>query len=218
MWPLGRHHVVSNNLSSIFVRHGSSGRGWYGRAVEKLSQEKPESKAYDYYAPAPDARRPQAYVDITVDGRDVPRMVIELAQDVVPKTVDNFVKLLSTQGYAKSKIHQIYRDSFISGGDIIQGNGTGGHSSSETSRYFADENHTLQFTEPGVIAMANAGVDTNASQFFITMKELKHLNGRYVAFGKVIQGMDAMTQINDVYAVKGKPSAEIEIKGCGLVE
>merc|ERR1712110_741849 len=141
-------------------------------------------------------------------------------------TVANFVHLCSgdkgtgTSGQALhfqgSKFHRIIPNFMIQGGDFTRGDGTGGESIYGAK--FADENFKLKHTEPGVLSMANAGPNTNGSQFFITTVKTAWLDGRHVVFGRVVEGMDVVQKVEAVGSSSGKPSKTVAVKDSGLVE
>ena len=117
-------------------------------------------------------------------------MVIELFADKTPKTVNNFV-FLSREGFYDGIIfHRVIKDFMAQGGDPT-GNGTGG-----PGYRFADEFHpNLKHDKPGILSMANAGPNTNGSQFFITHVPTPHLNNKHTVFGQVVEGMDVLMSI-----------------------
>jgi cyclophilin family peptidyl-prolyl cis-trans isomerase len=115
--------------------------------------------------------------------------VVELFPDKAPLTVNSFV-FLANQGYFDGVTFHRVIDGFMAQGGDPTGTGTGG-----PGYMFKNENNDLKFDKPGVVAMANAGPDTNGSQFFITYDPQDYLNGSYTIFGQVISGMDVVNGI-----------------------
>ena len=102
------------------------------------------------------------------------------------------------------------------GGDFTNGDGTGGYSIYGPT--FDDENFDLNFTRPYLLAMANAGPNTNGSQFFITFEETPWLDGHHVIFGEVIQGKNVVDMLEQIGTQAGTPKKKAIVKHCGILE
>jgi len=157
---------------------------------------------------------PRVALDIRIGDEDAGTVVIELFKDVAPKTAENFRALCTGEkgedmSYAGSPFHRIIPGFMIQGGDFTRGNGTGGKSI--YGDRFPDENFELKHTEAGVLSMANAGPNTNGSQFFITLAATPWLDGKHVVFGKVIEGMDVVKAMEEQGSRSGETKQSVKL-------
>ncbi|MEC3998851.1 peptidylprolyl isomerase [Actinacidiphila sp. DG2A-62] len=159
------------------------------------------------------------YFDITIDGAPAGRIVFRLFDDVVPKTAQNFRELATGQhgfGYAGSAFHRVIPAFMLQGGDFTRGDGTGGKSI--YGEKFADENFQLRHDRPYLLSMANAGPNTNGSQFFVTTVVTPWLDGKHVVFGEVVEGQELVKQIESKGSQSGRTSSKVVISESGTVK
>ena len=185
-----------------------------------MPKEKPGSKEIPKEV---DPSNPKVYFEISIGGSESKRVEFELFKNVVPKTAENFRQLCvsgtdatGNKFYKNSIFHRVIKDFMLQGGDFDNFNGTGGKSI--YGNKFEDENFEYKHTQPGLLSMANAGPNTNGSQFFVTMKETQWLDGKHVVFGRVIKGMEVCREIESMKTDgQDKPSEEVKIVDCGEI-
>eukprot|EP01114_Cavostelium_apophysatum_P001474 TRINITY_DN1127_c0_g1_i1.p2 TRINITY_DN1127_c0_g1~~TRINITY_DN1127_c0_g1_i1.p2 ORF type:complete len:198 (-),score=49.51 TRINITY_DN1127_c0_g1_i1:101-694(-) len=179
------------------------------------------------YASAEDLEKitSKVYFDVEIGGVPAGRIVMGLFGETVPKTAENFRALCTgekgtgTRGvplhYKGSTFHRVIPNFMIQGGDFTDGNGRGGESIYGAK--FEDENFKIKHTAPGYLSMANAGKNTNGSQFFITTVVTSWLDGKHVVFGRVLEGMDVVKKVEAAGSGSGAPSKTIKVADSGEI-
>ena len=162
------------------------------------------------------------FFDITIGGEPAGRIEIELFGET-PKTSENFRALCTGEkGIGKSgkplhykncRFHRIIPNFMAQGGDFTAGNGTGGESI--YGMKFEDENFKHKHLGKGYLSMANAGKNTNGSQFFLTFAPFPHLDGMHVVFGKVTKGLEVLDKMEAVGSQSGATRKDVIIADCG---
>ena len=158
----------------------------------------------------------KVFFDVSISDKPAGRITFELFDDVVPRTAENFRALCTGEkgfGYKGSGFHRIINDFMAQGGDFTNHNGTGGKSIYGAK--FEDENFKLKHTEPFLLSMANAGKNTNGSQFFITFVPCSWLDGKHVVFGKVIDGVPVVKLLESIATGNGQPKSKAVITNSG---
>lgn len=162
----------------------------------------------------------RAYFKVNVGNKYLGEIVFELRSDLVPKTAENFFAICTGDNpkkytYRGCSFHRVIKDFMIQGGDFENNNGTGGRSIYGAK--FEDENFILKHNEPFLLSMANAGKNTNGSQFFITTVPTPWLDGKHVVFGKVVEGREIVREIENMRKrpCNDQPIEKVVIVDCG---
>merc|ERR1711865_314064 len=161
---------------------------------------------------------PVVYFDMSVGEKPVGRLLMELRSDAAPKTTENFRQLCTGEAgftYKGSIFHRVIPQFMCQAGDFTNHNGTGGRSI--YGENFEDENFDLKHTDKGTLSMANGGPNTNGSQFFICTVPTPWLDGKHVVFGRVVEGMEVLAEIERHGSRSGETDLRVEIQDCGQI-
>merc|ERR1711982_176417 len=169
---------------------------------------------------------PTVFFDMTIGGQAAGRIEMELYADTVPKTAENFRALCTGEKgmgqsgkplhYKGSTFHRVITNFMCQGGDFTRGNGTGGESI--YGNKFEDESFAGKAGKHigfGCLSMANAGQNTNGSQFFICTTDTPWLDGKHVVFGKLVKGDDVLRAVEAVGSGSGSTSKPVVVADCG---
>lgn len=190
---------------------GSGGGGGDGATGD--SSEGPNKKPKIDLKP-----NPRVYFEVSINGEPAGRIEMLLRADIVPRTAENFRQLCTHAkgyGYNGCTFHRIIKQFMCQGGDFTNHDGTGGKSI--YGEKFEDENFALKHTSAGTLSMANAGPNTNGSQFFITTAKTDWLDQKHVVFGHVTSGMNVVRKMEQVGSTNGKPQKRVIISDCGEI-
>jgi len=210
-------HNIKNKMKAALEKEKKA----FGNLFKQSYYDTPEVKE-----DSSDPSNPVVFMDIKIGDKEPKRIEFELFKNVVPKTAENFRALctgekgIGTSGkplhYKGSTFHRSIKDFMLQGGDFTAGNGTGGESI--YGEKFEDENFTCKHLDRGYLSMANAGKNTNGSQFFITFKKAQWLDNAHVVFGRVTKGLDYLDEIEAIPTEAGdKPSQPLVVVDCGEV-
>ena len=165
------------------------------------------------------------FFDIAIGDESAGRLTMDLYGTVAPKTADNFRALCTGEKgvgalgkplhFEGCSFHRIIPGFMCQGGDFTSGDGQGGESIYGGD--FADEPFVFNHFEPGLLSMANAGPDSNGSQFFMTTAVTDFLDGKHVVFGKIVGGMDVLKAMESQGSKSGAVSTPVKIVACGEV-
>ncbi|KAI7895044.1 cyclophilin [Mucor mucedo] len=215
------------NKAKAWVKQWSSTYGFASDNLDELESEDKETLR-DILSSDPTATSEQWIIEAPLPLKGG-KVVIDLMEKECPKTCENFVQLCVGGKVGKSskkplffkgtRMFRLVKDFMVQGGDVTRGDGSGGDSIYNGK--FNDEKPGLakKFNKAGLLAMANSGKNSNTSQFFMTLgdkhPQFEKINGKYVIFGQVVEGLDVLQQINQVNEIKENPQETITVTDCG---
>lgn len=201
------------------LRKRDAGHGWYKKY---LAEGQEGFRRFDPPTPfdwTSDKPRPRAFFQVSVNDVVAGKLEFELAQELLPMTVHNFLELCSKNGnysYLDTPVHRIIKKNVVMCGDVERKDGSGGHSAF-VERYFEDEGFFIPHSTRGLLSMASIGRDTNNSQVYITLDKTPHLDGYCVAFGRLVEGEAVLAAMSSLYTVNEKPVVKVRISNCGIL-
>ncbi|KAG6962054.1 hypothetical protein JG688_00008803 [Phytophthora aleatoria] len=241
--PQGSQAAFKDRLVKFYTKYNPSKLDAVDRTLETYSGREEElfQKLHERYVSDASLKErkkkfitketdPTVYMDISIAGAPAGKIVMRLLKDEIPLASENFRCLCTGEKggiltFKGCKFHRIIKNFVVQGGDFTTGDGTGGQSIYRGTPHgdlwgnFKDEKF-LPHDNVGLLSMANAGKNTNGSQFFITTKAgLKNLDGKHVVFGEVIDGLDVVDAMQNVKVGNGNnrplPENEVAIVDCG---
>jgi len=228
---LAAHHIDMTNksvkkalstLKATIASFKKKEKNMFAGMFEKVCMYDDKSTADVNVVPNANGDNPHVFMDIKQEDNKLGRIVMQLYMDITPKTAGNFKALCTGDNkdkltYKNSVFHRVISEFMIQGGDITNADGTGGKSIYGNT--FADENFNIKHYKGGLLSMANSGKNTNGSQFFITLKDTPHLDGKHVVFGEVVEGMDVVRLIEGVgKGENDKPKEDVVVEDCGEID
>ncbi|QDU24212.1 Peptidyl-prolyl cis-trans isomerase A [Urbifossiella limnaea] len=217
--------IVLTTCLAVLPGCSTDGSSTEGGQPPAPKQGTPVADDYKPHHPV-NPKNPVVFFDITIGDKAAGRIEMELFADTCPKTAENFLQLCvgtknaagKALAYKGSSFHRVIPDFMCQGGDFTTGDGRGGESI--YGGRFDDETFKGKAGKhfgPGTLSMANAGPNTNGSQFFLCTAATPHLDGRHVVFGQVVKGYDVIKKIEAVGSPSGRTSAKVVISDCGKV-
>jgi peptidylprolyl isomerase len=168
---------------------------------------------------------PRVFLEIAIEAKIIGKLIIELYTNKVPRTAENFRMLCTGEKgvgrsganlhYKDCKFHKVITGFLIQGGDFIANDGT--QNESVYGPRFEDENFSVPHDRRGILSMANSGRNTNGGQFFITFDATPWLDGKNVAFGQVVEGLELLQEIEAIGTKSGTPTKTAKIQSSGEI-